>query len=518
MPQQTPRLLTIGLAVAGGVVTDLGFPGTDLWALTFVGVAMLFLALGRDSARWNLLVGLLWGLAFFVPHLSWAAIVVGPAVALLLPLLEALYVALFAVAWSWARRGAVIWRSPGLQVAGFALVWVAVEELRSATPFGGFPWGRLAFSQADSPLLRLAWLGGVPLVSGVTAAIGALLALAVLGVRLVRPLRTLVSLGTAGALVVAGLLVPVATRAESGTLRVGVVQGGVDTAEQDLGLRQARVVEMHAQATRELGAAPGELDLVLWPENVTATDLEEDERSARIVDEVARELETPVLLGTIEYPSRRTRYNTSVLWLPGEGIDQRYRKQRPAPFSEYIPLRELARKVTPLVDEVRHDMIPGKEPGHVTVGSRHLGRSVGLALAICFEVAYDWVVRDGVLAGGEVLVVQTNNVTFGRSDESEQQLAMSRLRAVETGRATVQVSTVGVSAVIAPNGAVSGLTELFTTDSWTANLPLRTSITPAVRLGAWIVGLVSALGALVVLSGAAGAWRVRRAERGRMLA
>lgn len=514
------RLVSLVLAATGGVVTDLGFPGTDLWGLAFVGVALLFLALGRDSARWNLLVGLVWGLAFFVPHLFWTSIVVGPAVSLALPLLEAAFVALFGAAWSWARRGAVIWRSPAFQVLGFALVWVALEEARSAAPFGGFPWGRLAFSQADSPLLRLAWLGGVPLLSGVVAAIGALLAVALLSARRVLVLRTLVSLGTVGALLAIGLLMPVGTRAEAGTLLVAAVQGNVDEHEEDPYVRQSRVVDNHAAETMTLleQVEPGELDVVLWPENVTATDLREDERSAAVVEQAAQALGAPILLGTIEYPSTSTRFNTTVLWEPGTGITQTYRKQRPAPFSEYIPMRELARRVTPLVDNVSHDMIAGSEPGLVTVTSDALGREVPIAVGICFEVAYDWVVRDGVRAGGELLVIQTNNSTFGYSDESLQQLAMSRVRAVETGRTTIQISTVGVSALIAPHGAVSNLTELWTADSFVARVPLRTSITPAVRFGQQLVWAVSALGGLVVASGAAGAWRMRAASRGRMLA
>ena len=514
-----PRLLTLLLAAAGGVVTDLGFPGTDLWGLSYVGVAMLFLALGRDSARWNALVGLVWGLAFFAPHLYWTSIVVGLGVSLALPVLEALFVALFAAAWSWARRGAVIWRSPALQVLGFSLVWVAVEELRSVAPFGGFPWGRLAFSQADSPLLRLAWLGGVPLLSGVTAAVGALLAVALLGARKVQVLRTLLSLAVVAGLLVVGLVLPLGTRAEAGTLHVGAVQGNVDKDDEDLWRRQARVVEDHAAGTTALldRVEPGDLDVVLWPENVTATDLLEDSRSAQIVDDAAREVGAPILLGTIEYPSDSTRYNTSVLWEPGAGITQLYRKQRPAPFSEYIPLRDLARRIAPIVDSVSHDMIPGDAPGLVNVTSAALGREVGVAIGICFEVAYDWVIREGVLAGGELLVIQTNNATFGYSDESTQQLAMSRVRAVETGRTTVQISTVGVSALISPHGTVSNLTELWTADQFTARVPLRTSITPAVRFGQYIVWLAAGLGSAVVVAGAVGAWRVRRAGRGKML-
>ena len=54
--------------------------------------------------------------------------------------------------------------------------------------------------------------------------------------------------------------------------------------------------------------------------------------------------------------------------------------------------------------------------------------------------AYDDLVRSAVTTGGEVLIVQTNNASFGWTAESTQQLAMSRLRAVEHGRSTIQVS------------------------------------------------------------------------------
>ena len=91
------------------------------------------------------------------------------------------------------------------------------------------------------------------------------------------------------------------------------------------------------------------------------------------------------------------------------------------------------------------DMLAGTKVGLIPVDVPRLGRTVGVADVICFEVAYDDIVRDAVAAGGELLVVQTNNATFGHTDESTQQLAMSRIRAIELGRATVQISTVGVS-------------------------------------------------------------------------
>jgi apolipoprotein N-acyltransferase len=161
-------------------------------------------------------------------------------------------------------------------------------------------------------------------------------------------------------------------------------------------------------------------------------------------------------------------------------------------------------------------MIAGTEPGVIPLESERLGRTVVLGDVICFEVAYDGIVRESVTEGAEVLVVQTNNASFGRSPESTQQLAMSRFRAVELGRATVQVSTVGVSAVIAPNGAVAQETDLFTADQLVATLPLRQSLTPAARLGQWPGWITAGLGVVVTIAGMAGALRIRRDDRPEM--
>ena len=201
------------------------------------------------------------------------------------------------------------------------------------------------------------------------------------------------------------------------------------------------------------------------------------------------------------------------MWEPGQGVVATYSKQHPAPFAEYIPLRSVARVFSSAVDRVTRDMLPGHEPGYVPLASPRLDRTVGIGDVICFEVAYDSLVRSAVRAGGEVLVVQTNNATFGWSDESTQQLAMSRVRAVEHGRATVQISTVGVSAVISPNGSLQQRTELFTADQMIANLPLRTSQTWATRLGGWPAWAVDALAVCAVLAGAAGAVRLRGTNR-----
>jgi apolipoprotein N-acyltransferase len=513
-PEPT-RWWVVVLGVIGGVVTDAGFPGRGWWGAAFVGMALLFAALRRDSARWNALVGLVWGLAFFLPHITWADYAVGRVPWVALSVLEAGFVALFGAAWAWARRGAGTWRSPGLQVPVFVVLWVAVEQLRSAAPFGGFPWGRLAFSQADSPLARLAWLGGAPLVSAAVAAVGALLAVAVLSARRLRVVRTMTATAAGVLVLLAGFVVPLPNQAQSGELRVGAVQGNVPTPGLDAFAQQREVLHNHAAGTEALldQVEPGDLDLVVWPENGSDVDPQVDRDAAREIDRAAQAVGAPLLVGTIEYPETGGRYNTAVLWEPGEGVTAKYSKQHPAPFAEYIPIRELVRPFSSAVDLVRNDMIAGTEVGVVPLTSERLGRTVPIGDVICFEVAYDTLVRDAVRAGAEVLVVQTNNASFGYTDESTQQLAMSRLRAIELGRSTIQISTVGVSAVIAPNGVIRQETGLFTAEQLVDTVPLRTTLTPAAAMGIWPGWAVSVLAVVVVVAGMVGAVRQRRGER-----
>ena len=516
VPSEPNRLITLLLAVAGGVATRFAFPGPGWWPLAYVGMALLFLALLRDRAWWNALVGLVWGAAFFLPLITWTDSAVGWIPWLALSLVEAGFVGLFAAAWTWARRGEAVWRSAGLQILVFALLWTASEELRQVWPFGGFPWGRLAFSQADAPMAALMSLAGAPLVTAVVAAVGAMIARSVLAVRRASFFGTFGWLAGAVALIVVGILVPMPTQAQNGELKVGAVQGNVPGQGVDaFGNVPRQVLENHAQGTKDLlkQVAPGDLDLVVWPENGTDIDPQVDQQAAATIDDAATAVAAPLLVGTVQYPASGGRYNTSILWEPGVGVVASYTKQRPAAFGEYVPMRGFVRLFSSDVDKVTRDMIPGRKPGYVPLSSPRLGRTVGIGDVICFEVAYDDIVRTAVTSGGEVIVVQTNNASFGYTAESTQQLAMSRLRAIEHGRATVQISTVGVSAVIAPNGAVLQRTTLFTPAQMVATLPLRESLTLSDRLGRWPAWIIDALAVSVVVAGAAGAVRVRRSDR-----
>jgi apolipoprotein N-acyltransferase len=301
----------------------------------------------------------------------------------------------------------------------------------------------------------------------------------------------LTAVAFSGAIIVtlSGVLVPLDSAAEAGVLRVGVAQGSVPNLGLDSFGQARRVLENHVSATEEMAEhLEWTPDLVIWPENAADYDPRVDSITRDQVTMVARLIGAPLLLGTQDTSPPDGRYNVALLWTEEGEVIGVYAKRHPAPFAEYIPWRSFARIFSSAVDRVHQDMLAGTEVGLVKVPVERFGRDVGLGDVICFEVAYDAIVRDAIRAGGEVLVVQTNNASFGMSPESEQQLAMTRIRAVETGRSAIQSSTVGVSAIVAPNGEIIDRTGLFTADYMLEEVPLRTSLTPAMRVGAFVNG------------------------------
>jgi apolipoprotein N-acyltransferase len=501
------RLLTspapgLVLSAAGGLATETAFPRTSWWPMAYVGVALLLLALRQDSVRWGALSGTAFGFAFFLPHLWWANESVGQPIGwIALSSLEATAVGGFGAAWVLTRRMPILRDNSWLRVLAPGLLWVAVEQVRGLAPFGGFPWGLLAFSQTDAPLLRLAAIGSTPLVSFVVVVLGALLAEASEHLRHRRVRSALVSLVVLVGLTAVPFAVPLDARAQSGTLRVGAVQGNVPTPGADAMVQARTVTANHVAGTRALlsQVGQGRLDVVLWPESASDIDPRTDGELGAAVDSVARAAGAPILLGTQRfYPG--LRYNDYILWEAKRGGTASYTKQHPVPFGEYIPYRPFFRKLSSAVDLITRDMAAGTQIALLRAPIERLGRSVPITTAICFEVAYDELIRESVVAGGELIVIPTNNASFGRTQESTQQLAMTRFRAVEHGRAAVQISTVGVSGIIDPDGRLLQRTGLFTSEQMFQELPLRTSITISDRLGRWPALAVDTL-ALVLLAG-----------------
>ena len=491
----------LAAAAAGGLLV-LAFPPYGMWPLAVVAVAALSWLTHGVTAPRGALLGSAFGLAFFVPLLSWSGIFVGPVPWLLLAVSQAAFVAALGAALAATSR------LPAWPLWAAAL-WVAEEAARSRLPWGGFPWGRLAFALADSPLVWLSAYGGAPLVTFAVALLGALLVAAARGLA-VRPRTALPALAALTAVAAAGGAAWFGGDRQTGTagtVTVAVVQGNVPRLGLDFNAQREAVLRNHVEATLRLAADAdagrvARPDLVLWPENASDIDPIRNPDARALIDETARAVGVPILLGTLaDGPTAQTVRNVGIVWDPVTGPGERYVKRHPVPFGEYMPLRGIARLISDDVDRVGRDFVGGDRPGRLRVGPAEIGD------VICFEIGYDGLVRD--VAGAGLLVVQTNNATFGRSAETWQQLAMGRLRAVEHARTVLVAATSGVSAVIDPDGHVAARSDVFTADVLVRAVQVREGSTLATRLGAgpeW---------ALVVIALAALAWAVGRGRAGR---
>ena len=476
-------------AVAGGLVFTAAFPPVGAWPLAPLGPALLVLALQGRSLRASFAVGLLFGLALFIPLLSWLINLAWYAWAAL-AIAEAVIFAVLTV----GQRVLLTLRAWPVAVAGW---WVAAEALRDRWPYA-FPWGRLAMSQAGAPAASWTAIGGAPLLSFLLALAGSTFAWLLLapgaahGIR--RRLVPALAFAGAAGLALAGALLPVdPVPAGTPTATVAAIQGDVPHARNLSNLLRATTVTAnHAAATERLAAqvragrrpAP---DLVVWPENSTDLDPRLYPPVYESVAAAVQAIDRPVLVGEV---LRNPLRNAGQLWTPGRGPGPVYVKRQLVPFGEFIPLRGLLSHITSLV---------ALQPQNFTAGRRAVVFQVGrirLGDVICYEVGFDGLVSSAVRAGANLLAVQTNDATFevdGQLGESLQQLAMARIRAVESDRAVVVASTTGVSAIIAPDGTLVARTGTWRSAILESRVPLLTTTTLADRLGAGPEYLITAL-------------------------
>ncbi|WP_086661931.1 apolipoprotein N-acyltransferase [Lentzea kentuckyensis] len=487
MPSRTD-LARYGAAALAGAALALSFPPRTFWWLAVPAFVVLWLTLNGAGARRSAGLGFVFGLAFFLPHLWWIQHFLGnefgPAPWLVLSALMALFICGVCALFPLVSRLPVppVWA---------ALLFVLQETARGLIPFNGFPWGRVAFGQVDGPFAHLAVIGGAPLVTFAVVVTGFGLAAWLPRVREWRRGWALVPF--AAALAVGPL---VAVDAQNGTRTVAVVQGNAPDIGLGLLTESKTLRANHLRKTEELtklvqGGSIPKPDLVVWPESATRT----GDRDP-VLDRAVDDLGVPVLVSAL-----RNGQNSVIAWEPGRGAGESYAKQELVPFAEHIPLRPLARLVTPFADQP--DLDAGTEPGVLNIAGTRVG------LGICYEVAYDYVLRESTALGAQVLVVPTNNAWYGRGEMTYQQLGMARLRAIEHGRAVVVAAISGVSAVVRPDGSVVRSTGMFTDDLLVDSVPLRTDLTFATRFGGAIHVLLTGAAFAACL---AGLWMRRRAS------
>jgi apolipoprotein N-acyltransferase len=489
-------VLRLAQAGLGAFIASLAFPQPGIWPLLFVGVPLMVFAFRRVTVGQSIILGAVTGFVYYGAAAKWVSVYLGLAPWLGLVGLQTVLFAVGGIAIGAAWRGVDtlnLQRVSGRLLGGFfvAAAWVAREAIAAQFPWGGFGWGRVSHGLADSPFRYLATLFGLTGASAVVVLVVVAYVLTWQNVSIIKGKALHLSAITAGLLALLPFPYLLLASAPSGSVRVAAVQGNSDSALFS-SARQGDAIAKHVAAINV--AEIDQVEVVIWPENAMDIDPLRSPDAAALADSISLGTNAPFIFGTITERGDET-FNSVLKWQAGEGAVDQYDKVHPVPFAEYLPNRDFFYPLAPpLFDMVPRDYSFGTRDPVMTAGDAIAG------IAICYDIVDDALFRSMLANNANVIFAPTNNSDFGRTDESIQQLGIARMRAVETGRSVVNVSTVGVSAVIAPDGSDLDRLEPFTAGVMVADVPLSTVVTPASIIGLpleWaliVLGLVPIIG------------------------
>ena len=472
-------LWRLGLGLVAGLIALVTFPTENIWWLAPLIPALSTLSILGAKVFPAFFIGFVTGQAFYISHVEWLSLYLGPVPLLALSTLMAIYLGLGTALTAWLYRRFRVSGKSGYRFAFLAAgVWTLREYLANNFPYGGFPWSRLAMTQSDSVLTNWVWLGGMSLLTFVVALIGTTIALW-LRHRRERGIKSSRFAITIAALVALPLILPVGiTTNQTGDRVIAAVQGDAN-AGLFSNVTPGTILQNHIDATELIFDSPlaDEVELLVWPENASDIDPLRSVAAKEKIDAVASKIGAPFTFGTITKSGEDT-YNSTLLWDSRQGLIDQYDKKVPVPFAEYAPDRQFWRMFAPdLVDMIPRGFSFGQRDGFFELDGFTAGT------LICFEIAEDSILRELAAGGAELILSQTNNADFGYSDETFQQAGIARLRAVETGRAVVNISTVGQSVIYLPDGSVLSEVEWYEPAAMVERVPTFSGNTPAIAIG-----------------------------------
>ena len=411
------RTKRVFATVIASVILSTGFAPIGFWFSIPIAYAIYLKVLRQKSDM--LLNSFLFGFIANSIVLSWSKTFVGITPWILLSILQGLYLLPVGLLAKYVKKPIVLI---------FALL--IMDEVKNYLPFGGFGWTRIAFSQVESPF--------IPWVS-VVGVIGISLLTLMISLVLISPNKYLIT-----SLLIALFTTPfvITDTISSETVNVRAVQGGVPERGLSFNARAEAVLDNHIAVTRR--EVQSSDDLIIWPENAIDVDPILNDSARKKIEILQLETKIPLIAGAIF--SENVLSNAAVLFDESGSLRSTYIKRYLTPFGEYIPLRSLASLISPHVERVR-DFTPGNK--YVS----HEVENVKISTVICYEILSDQIFRESAMNSG-IIAVLTNSATFAGSSEGEQQMAITRIRAIESGRNIVSVSTTGPSAFIDYHGDV----------------------------------------------------------------
>jgi apolipoprotein N-acyltransferase len=433
--------------ILSAVLASAAFEPFGIWYLAIAGYALFLRALSKSQIP--IASAFIFGLVLNSIVLHWTGKYVGVLPWVLLSLLQALFY--LPVGFAYKKTRSLRWT---------VFVLLLCEELRASFPFGGFSWTRIAFSQVESPYAAMVSYGGVLVLSYITL----LLALLISQFRM----RNFIFVGVSIFLV--GLAPGNPKPMKS--IELIAIQGNTPSVGLEFNSRAKAVFNLHRDVTRDL--VKPRYDAIIWPENAIDIDPRNHPEVMNDIRNLVKDLDTPLMAGVV-LSENGSPANASILYGVDGDIDSTYIKRYLTPFGEFMPLRTLAEFVSPYASLVNDFKEGSKLFTHKIAGEK-------VSPIICYEIINDGIVREASKESG-ALIVQTNSATFANTAQSSQQLAITRIRAIEHAREILSVSTVGISAFIDNNGAVKQATDENISTSIAGDLRLSEYQTIADRLG-----------------------------------
>jgi len=452
-------MVSIFVAFAAGITLAGAYAPLNWWFLLPISISMFLYAVTKT--RFPFLTAFIFGSVFNFLTLQWSGTYVGLLpVFFLVGLQTFFYLPLGFISYKRHRSSRMWLILPILLIA---------DEFRSVIPFGGFGWNRLSFSQADAPYLQAASYLGDSVLAFIAISLG--IALYLLFAR-----TQLLSISIVFAITTMFIVLPSSSFSQGSASILGI-QGNVPRLGLDFNSRAQEVFNLHLKQTNlVLNKIKENVDVIVWPENSIDVDPFKNPQIGKAVGRLAREYSTPIIAGAVLQTDVGPE-NVSVLWNEQGRVLSTYVKRTLTPFGEYIPLRSLASKISPYVNDVE-DFVPGK------VITNHKIGAINAAPIICYEIIDDTIVNEHSKKSN-LLIVQTNNATFASSAQSFQQLNISRIRAVENNRWLISISTTGVSAVVDNHGKIIDITQQNVPDFVLSDVNLITNNSLANSLGSW---------------------------------
>lgn len=479
----------IFLGAFSGILVARTFAPNDLWFLLPIGFAIWWAGTHKRSLSDYLMFSFAFSIGFWFTHISWLALIGIDAYILLALLMSLIY----------GLSGYLMYlvRNLPFVFLWYATIFIFIESITDYIPFGGFPWGKIAYVSANAPWSQLMQFGSAPLVTFFILLM-AILIIPAVGFAIQKAfIPSFVFIIIIVALNLSVDNIKESDISKTDSIDLAIIQGSVPRSGLLFNEQKLEVLKYHSRETTALlEDNTKNVDLILWPENAIDVDPNKNIEAYEEITKVLNKYQIPILSGAV-LQLQKGLSNSVVLWSPESNqIVQEYKKSQLVPFGEYLPFRELLSKYIKRFELIPQDFQPGTSSNNINV------EGIQISPIVCFEIAWNKTLIDQIDTGGEVISIHTNNATYAFSNQLDQQFTMSRLRAKEMGRQVVISATTGISAHIDRTGEILWQSKEFVPQSQIVEANLYSDITPAVRFHTFIqfISLTAFLIPLLILS------------------